>query len=603
MRLSVLFALLSQALATPTLQSKTISERGIPLKFILAHFGDSFSAGIGAGNFLKDKTDDGPVGPGHDLGRNNQCARMTGSYPNILAGGFNRDGLLTDWQFMSCSGDVMDNIDGQVAKMLGTRAHVATLSISGNDFNFASVVRYCVYPKRDSGGDTAAQARCNQELQKAANAINNNDNWAKYQSKVNLILNSMSDKGVLYITGYTKFFSPDMSSGDSCDKQTFFKSYWLSFLFGVLNMRRDNRASINSLVDQVNQKMSEAINQMKAGIPQNTKELVFVDIDPMYQGHRFCEPGKDPWGVQDDDVWFNDLSTQLEETGDWQGPANQEDLWAPEPPQDQEDLRGAWDKFQQSSVFHPKKYGHQLVADYIRSDMMNRFNNDAKSETNFHVRKGCVYVGDILQCEGSDALKVTNDQSTEETTITIYAKFPDNTVDYMVTPGCQLEAKFPINYGDIYFGEDNCLYDASNNQINGQCCQAPATKQFKNPYFDHLFGPRTKCAAGDHDGISGQIINMQCVQIWVDHKTDSGSADAEYKPQSPNHCDGKCWSWPAGFGGIKAMGDGTYGTNCAYFRDETCQDKIGETGNQRGEKGVVLRENDVGHSVQCYFHC
>lgn len=112
----------TNALATP------LSKR-IPESFAYAAFGDSFSAGIGAGNFFTGSSDES---------NNNKCARMTQSYPAQLVDFFR--GKVSNFDFLSCSGDVLDDVDGQVAKMLGNKVDVATLSISGNDFNFGNVV-------------------------------------------------------------------------------------------------------------------------------------------------------------------------------------------------------------------------------------------------------------------------------------------------------------------------------------------------------------------------------------------------------------------------------------------------------------------------------
>jgi len=52
---------------------------------------------------------------------------------------------------------------------------------------------------------------------------------------------------------------------------------------------------------------------------------------------------------------------------------------------------------------------------------------------------------------------------------TIYAMFDSsNTLAENVQPGCQLDASWPSNYGDVYFGADNCLYDSSG-KISGKC--------------------------------------------------------------------------------------------------------------------------------------
>lgn len=64
---------------------------------------------------------------------------MTKSYPAQLENTFFQ-GKVSRFDFYSCSGDVLDNIDGQAAKLVGNKVDVATLSISGNDFNFGNVV-------------------------------------------------------------------------------------------------------------------------------------------------------------------------------------------------------------------------------------------------------------------------------------------------------------------------------------------------------------------------------------------------------------------------------------------------------------------------------
>lgn len=117
----------SVSFLTYTLASP-LSKR-IPERFNYAAFGDSFSAGIGAGNFVGGSPD----------GQDNRCARMTHSYPAQLANTW-LAGRLSHFDFFSCSGDVLDDIDGQVTKLIGNTVDVASISISGNDFNFGKVV-------------------------------------------------------------------------------------------------------------------------------------------------------------------------------------------------------------------------------------------------------------------------------------------------------------------------------------------------------------------------------------------------------------------------------------------------------------------------------
>jgi len=76
------------------------------------------------------------------------------------------------------------------------------------------------------------------------------------------------------------------------------------------------------------------------------------------------------------------------------------------------------------------------------------------------------------------------DQGTDNSKVTIHAKFNGgDTTDQNVVAGCQLDAVWPRNYGDIYFGEDNCLYDGSGKSISNQCCTSSTTSSVANPYY------------------------------------------------------------------------------------------------------------------------
>ncbi|KZL75096.1 hypothetical protein CT0861_12512, partial [Colletotrichum tofieldiae] len=47
----------------------------------------------------------------------------------------------------------------------------------------------------------------------------------------------------------------------------------------------------------------------------------------------------------------------------------------------------------------------------------------------------------------------------------------------------------------------------------------------------------------------------------------------------PGRCSGTCYRSSDAIASIKAVGDGTYGTNCHLYYDDNCQNQIGETGN------------------------
>jgi hypothetical protein len=72
-----------------------------------------------------------------------------------------------------------------------------------------------------------------------------------------------------------------------------------------------------------------------------------------------------------------------------------------------------------------------------------------------HANEGCITVNYVPVCapESVDAYAGR---------ATIHARFSGSISDkIIVNAGCQLNAKWPVGWGDIYFGADNCLYDSS----------------------------------------------------------------------------------------------------------------------------------------------
>lgn len=231
-----------------------------------------------------------------------------------------------------------------------------------------------MYAKRtDVATQALAQEACNKNLEIAEASINDDAVFAKYVSKVRLIKDRLNDQGVLYVTGYAKFFSPDGSAGDACDQTSFFNSIWIRRLIGVLPMLIQNRERMNDLVDRVNARIQQDVVQAL----QNELTIVFIDIDSHFEGHRFCEPGQNIWGSDDPRVQFNDLFTTLPETGDWEGPAHPDDFWTPgfdDPGLTDPGFvgRGIRDRLQQNSVFHPKELAHTITAAKIFIDASGR---------------------------------------------------------------------------------------------------------------------------------------------------------------------------------------------------------------------------------------
>ena len=67
------------------------------------------------------------------------------------------------------------------------------------------------------------------------------------------------------------------------------------------------------------------------------------------------------------------------------------------------------------------------------------------------------------------------------------ACLPSDTTSPLVAPECMLKATWPWNYGDVFWGEDNCLYEAERTKIKNQCAEPIPPNDAKvvvdNPYY------------------------------------------------------------------------------------------------------------------------
>lgn len=172
-------------------------------------FGDSYAAGIGAGDAV-DNPDDG------------KCLRGNGGYPWFLDTNFK---LLANhgnhFQPLACSGDVVNDMfkpGAQLEQWYPQDSDLATLSISGNDFKFGPIVETCIV------GHTK-DPDCNSQLS-SAEALLEDD--AKIRNLLFSVWTAIQEKAtrprfVIYQTGYPQFFQ---NTDQTCDKDRF----WVGML-------------------------------------------------------------------------------------------------------------------------------------------------------------------------------------------------------------------------------------------------------------------------------------------------------------------------------------------------------------------------------------
>jgi hypothetical protein len=295
--------------------------------------------------------------------------------------------------FYSCSGDKLDAIDGQIQRINGKKVDLVTLSISGNDFFFGDVVvslslkpkvdyntlieqllivilESLRTPKNQSTPGMTYQQACDAAIKKSNDAVANDANWTTYRSVIaDIKSKALNENGRLLITGYAKFFADGARTQDICDGTQFLD------IFGFRNnlaMRAANSVAMNDGVDEVNRRIqADVVNVV------NDRAVQLIDVDPLFNGNRFCEPanGNNPKGVNPDnpEVWFYDIDSTLDETGAWNPPAGQENLATHLDLSPTKNATHGTESliaigptlYQQSFCFHPKTGAGASIADKI----------------------------------------------------------------------------------------------------------------------------------------------------------------------------------------------------------------------------------------------
>ncbi|KAF2674576.1 SGNH hydrolase [Microthyrium microscopicum] len=347
----------------------------LPNSFVA--LGDSFSAGIGSGEFLKSSRDR----------KDYTCGRQDGAYPwwltTIVPRAFNDGHVVQLNDFVSCSGAVMKDIDGQLKSLTDT-FEVATLSITGNDYGFGEVVKKCVYASyAQTGfvGESAASLACDMAIRSAQTKLGGWNVWneANVRATIRSVANrALAPGGILFVTGYPAFFAPAFAN-DVCDDKTFFPSDW----FTPLKLRFKIRNDINGAIASANRILAQAVAEVNREDRNGRIEFVDPDASPSsWDTHRFCElsRGDDPRGATNEDVWFNAIDSNLEERNSgWPTPRDGNDLRRAvaerQPnnetaPKLQERDTEAWPDatiaLVQASAFHPKRLGNRQIAYNLR---------------------------------------------------------------------------------------------------------------------------------------------------------------------------------------------------------------------------------------------
>ena len=260
------------SIAAPTTATPepSATAQSIPIVKGYVAFGDSYAAGIGTGT-----TETGG------------CRKGSYSYPRQLAAMAVGD---IDFQNLPCSGAIVGEVlqggdKSQIDAWTNpSNADIATLSIGGNDIGFYPILTACVLRVGQSfAGD------CDAAIQSAYNKINGRDLFNDIASALNQMIDkSGRDDFKVYMTGYPAFFNVDTKT---CDYSTFY--YWQPGHHGFHHLGnwaylyQALRLQINNLVTALNTMLSQVADSVNAQYP--SQRVWFVDPNPAYDGHRFCE--------------------------------------------------------------------------------------------------------------------------------------------------------------------------------------------------------------------------------------------------------------------------------------------------------------------------
>ncbi|KAI1617237.1 SGNH hydrolase-type esterase domain-containing protein [Exophiala viscosa] len=231
-----------------------------------AALGDSYAAGAGAGY---------PLGLG--LG----CGYFSDAYPVQVANNSLLD--IKNVRILACGGATTLTVLHDQVPLVGD-PDLLSITVSGNEVDFVGVLNECVYHFWPS-------STCEAEVAKARRLIESalGDNMRALIRGAN---KRLRPGALLIVTGYARFFNPET---DICDHATFSRTRPLDYL------TKAKRRKLNGLVDILNDVIRATAEAYGA---------VYLDIDAVFEGHRFCEEGVQEPDVGRDETWFFNIPAQ-----------------------------------------------------------------------------------------------------------------------------------------------------------------------------------------------------------------------------------------------------------------------------------------------------
>ena len=302
-----------------------------------AAIGDSYAAGIGAGQVLNGNGD-------------TACSRYDGAYPVLLN---NILGAKSKFQFLACSGDKSTHVKDQVAKLADKSQDLVTISAGGNDALLSDVLKACVYTP-------AGQDACDKAIASTQDAIDH-----KLQGEVDDLLQALGPKvkqgGIVVYSLYGQFFNADT---DACSSQS-----W-DWFQGVIpgghgvKLTKDLRKKLNNLAVKANTKIKGAIASQSGSTRPSKLNIAMADWDDAVGKNkgRFCEDGSadDPADPSNAGLIFQRLNSKPQ-------------LIPPEKSTEIKTSHRLGKRVPDSiaRVFHPTELGQQVIASFVLLALMD----------------------------------------------------------------------------------------------------------------------------------------------------------------------------------------------------------------------------------------
>lgn len=260
-----------------------------------AHFGDSYAAGMGTATTSGDS-----------------CRRGSNNYGELLFQWLG-EGSFSDY---ACSGDTTVGLGRQIDRfaLQNTGGHmISTLTMGGNDVLFSEIVRNCVITMGLDWPTSGEQYRkdCLATEDKARGMIQDTGPdglGAKLMAGYKRILDTAESSKTsrpfrsmqLFVPGYVGFFNHDTVD---CDFTSFY--YWNPTWDAQqpcckVYLTRELRRELNDLVNMLNDLIVDTV--ARANAERGTEQVHYIDMQPYFDGHRWCETNGDDYHDPDENI-------------------------------------------------------------------------------------------------------------------------------------------------------------------------------------------------------------------------------------------------------------------------------------------------------------